>query len=352
MISIVVPCFNCENTLYNSLESLLGQTYTGEYQIILIDDGSIDSTPALCDDYEDKFRVIGTNGSGPQIKTFHQPNGGLMNAWKRGVKEADGEYIAFCDADDYVDADFIEQLTNVVEEHYSDIILYGMVIEYNNGEKKEHTNRLEPGYYDHERIACEVLPKLYSNGAMQSDLIIKSRCGKMIKKTLLQQIIPDLDEGVSIGEDDIATFDAVLHADSIYCMDNYFPYHYVRNNESMIGGYDPKIFCKLELCYKNKYAIADKYNYTYVSQIDADYMSHYILYVKKEICKNPGSVVLVCRRLKDFRNSEIFTNLYSKVSIKGYDLTTRIFALMFIYRFYFLLVLVTRWLDKKRGRDV
>ena len=135
-------------------------------------------------------------------------------------------------------------------------------------------------------------------------------------------------------------------------MDNYFPYHYVRNNESMIGGYDPKIFCKLELCYKNKYAIADKYNYTYVSQIDADYMSHYILYVKKEICKNPGSVGLVCRRLKDFRNSEIFTNLYSKVSIKGYDLTTRIFALMFIYRFYFLLVLVTRWLDKKRGRDV
>lgn len=352
MISIVVPCFNCENTLYNSLESLLGQTYTGEYQIILIDDGSIDSTPALCDDYEDKFRVIGTNGSGPQIKTFHQPNGGLMNAWKRGVKEADGEYIAFCDADDYVDSDLIERIEEIIGLFHPDMILYGMIIEYINGEKVKKTNLLTPGFYNRKRIECEVFPHLYSNGAMQSELIAKSRWSKVFKKTLLKKVMEDLWDGVSTGEDSVTTFATVLSADSIYCIGEYYPYHYIRNSESMIGKYDQTIFDKLELCYRNKYVIADKYNYAYVSQIDADYISYYFLYIKKEICRNPGSIRQICRRLKELRNSEAFTSLYSKVSIKRYNLTTRIFALIFSHRWFLLLVYVTRWLNKRWGRNL
>jgi glycosyltransferase involved in cell wall biosynthesis len=328
------------------MDSLLNQIGNINYQIVLVDDGSTDSTSTICESYYKE------NTEHHKVKVIHQNNGGLMNAWKRGVAEADGCYIVFCDADDYVDNNLIVQISKVIDQFKPDMIVYGIVTEYNNGEKVYYKNRLEAGYYDKKQIDEKVLPHIYFNGTMKSHLIASSRCSKAFSKALLQQIIPDLNDNVSAGEDDVTTFNSLLHAESIYYMEGYYPYHYVRNNVSMMGCYDPDVFDKIERCFNNQYEIAKKYGYLYTEQLDADYMSAYLLYVKKEICRNPSPNKELRERLQLLRDSKRFQYLVKNVSIRSYTLSTRIFAELFIRRNYELLIGITKLIDKRKGRNV
>ena len=100
LISVVVPIYNVEKYLERCVESLRSQTYEN-LEIILVDDGSPDGCPAICDAYVKKDA---------RIQVIHQVNAGLSRARNAGIDIAGGEYIAFVDSDDYVAPDFIESL--------------------------------------------------------------------------------------------------------------------------------------------------------------------------------------------------------------------------------------------------
>ena len=91
-VSIIVPIYKVEKYLNNCVETLVGQTYKN-IEIVLIDDGSPDNCPQICDEWAKKDS---------RIKVIHKKNGGLMNAWKDGVVASTGELIAFVDSDDFV----------------------------------------------------------------------------------------------------------------------------------------------------------------------------------------------------------------------------------------------------------
>lgn len=99
-ISIIVPIYKVEKYLDKCIESLVNQTYTN-LEIILVDDGSPDKCPEMCDKWAEKDS---------RIKVIHKPNGGLSDARNAGMKEANGEYIVFTDSDDFLDKHFIEYL--------------------------------------------------------------------------------------------------------------------------------------------------------------------------------------------------------------------------------------------------
>lgn len=100
LISIVVPVYGVEQYLNRCVDSLLAQTYKN-LEIILVDDGSEDRCPDICDEYAGKDR---------RIRVIHQKNAGLSGARNAGIEIAAGEYLAFVDSDDYVAPDFIEEL--------------------------------------------------------------------------------------------------------------------------------------------------------------------------------------------------------------------------------------------------
>lgn len=104
-VSIIVPVYNVEKYLDRCMQSLLGQTLK-ELEIILVDDGSPDNSPALCDNYES----ASDNLHWPIIKVIHKINEGLGFARNSGLEIATGEYIAFLDSDDFVDVNMYEQL--------------------------------------------------------------------------------------------------------------------------------------------------------------------------------------------------------------------------------------------------
>lgn len=99
-ISIIIPVYKVESYLRECLDSVLGQTYRA-LEILLVDDGSPDGCPAICDEYaarDDRVRVI------------HKPNGGLSDARNAGLEAAAGQWIGFVDSDDYIAADMMEKL--------------------------------------------------------------------------------------------------------------------------------------------------------------------------------------------------------------------------------------------------
>lgn len=106
LISIVVPIYNVEKYLRRCVESLVSQTYQ-QLEIILVDDGSPDGCPGICDEYARKDS---------RIRVIHQENRGLSGARNAGIDMASGAYIAFVDSDDYVAPDYIRSLYELLKE--------------------------------------------------------------------------------------------------------------------------------------------------------------------------------------------------------------------------------------------
>ena len=124
LISVIVPVYNVEKFLVKCVDSILAQTYTN-LEIILVDDGSPDNCPAICDELAKKDN---------RIKVVHKENGGLSSARNAGLDIAKGEYIGFVDSDDFIAQDMYEYLYNLIEKHnveVSQIQSYDVDINYN-----------------------------------------------------------------------------------------------------------------------------------------------------------------------------------------------------------------------------
>ena len=111
-ISVVVPVYNAEKTLRGTMSDLLAQTYR-DYEIVLVDDGSTDTTPDICDGYRAEY---------DHVRVLHQENGGLSNARNNGTKAALGDYVTYVDSDDRVGKFFLERLVYAMNETGADIV--------------------------------------------------------------------------------------------------------------------------------------------------------------------------------------------------------------------------------------
>lgn len=129
-ISIIVPVYNVEKYLDRCIRSLLNQTYE-DYEIILVDDGSVDSSPIKCDLYAQKSK---------KIRVIHKKNGGLSDARNVGVDYAKGMYISFVDSDDYVHPDYLKELVSSLEDTNADFSAVGIKKTYSETSEINSTN--------------------------------------------------------------------------------------------------------------------------------------------------------------------------------------------------------------------
>ena len=142
MISVIIPIYNTEKYLCQCLDSVLNQSFQA-LEIILIDDGSPDRCGAICDAYA---------ATDPRIRVLHTENRGLSAARNLGLKEASGEYIAFLDSDDWIDAEAYEQLLAGLQRYDADICACGRWLEYTDGAVREGTEDAEEVYTPKEAI--------------------------------------------------------------------------------------------------------------------------------------------------------------------------------------------------------
>lgn len=138
-LSIIIPIYNAETTLRRCIDSILEQDFR-DYQIILVDDGSTDNSPAICDEYvKADHRAL----------VLHKPHCGLSEARNTGIKKAKGEYITFVDADDAIARDTLSELMELLGVHQDyDMLEYSVYVKYGHPRKQRLMRLPTKEYHD------------------------------------------------------------------------------------------------------------------------------------------------------------------------------------------------------------
>lgn len=225
LFSIVVPVYNVEQFLDKCVRSILEQTYT-KFELILVDDGSTDSSGQMCDQYEEEDC---------RITVIHKKNGGLVSARKAGVSVAKGDYAVCVDSDDWIDKKHLQELSRIVHDYSSpDIICFGHY-EVSEG-KKNFIVPFRKGLYEKSDLENEVYPQLIRTEiATAFPPAIWSKAYKMDLYRSEQLLV---DDRIKIGEDAACTIPCLLRANTIYIIDKAL-YYYRRNNASMTKNKKP-----------------------------------------------------------------------------------------------------------------
>lgn len=287
LISVIVPIYNAEKYLKICIDSIINQSYYN-IQIILVDDGSEDNCPAICDEYAQlDTRII----------VIHKKNQGLVLARKSGLQIATGEYITFVDADDYIDIDTYEKIVNNINYDMPDIIAYDLIEEYSDRTVKKE-NQFSAGLYKEEQLKEKIYPKMLSTGVFFEYGILPNLVCKFIRNDFAKKAGIEVNGEVRFGEDADATFQYMAKAQSVQII-HYALYHYCKREGTMVQASVKKECIKyLQSDLEKTFFEAGIYE-TMKNQL-ADYINFVTL------LKNPQAVL---------EHTEIFTN--TKVALYG-----------------------------------
>lgn len=202
--TIIIPVYNVEKYLNECVESVLNQIYTN-FEIILVDDGSTDSSPQICDSYAEKDK---------RIKVIHKKNGGLSSARNAGMKDMTGDYVLFLDSDDFWDdISLLCRTDEVIRKYASDVIVLGYRKFYD--EKKVYVNGYDTTIYEHGKTKAEQIKSLIGNNLFES-----SAWSKIVNTKLFRDNRLFFTEGV-YSEDIDWSARLLIYADSFYALPGY-----------------------------------------------------------------------------------------------------------------------------------
>ncbi len=304
IVSIVVPVYKTEEYLDKCVQSIINQTERN-IEIILVDDGSTDNCPKMCDDYA---------AADSRIKVVHKANGGLMSAWIAGTKVATARYMCYVDGDDWVELDMIEGLYRYVDESGQDIkeiISSNYIIEKKN-EQKKMAQPLKPGVYEGSELS-EIKTRLLGEEIRP---VTMSRCMKLISKQLILDNLKYCNEKIRMAEDVNITLPCMLDADRIVIVEDGYYYHYRSNENSIVHNYNEGLLDNIDLvCETLGYIYKDKGVANGQYQADREYMRMLFLELKNEL---RGGAGYIDRVRNVFNRSDIKDKIHSTdIDING-----------------------------------
>jgi glycosyltransferase involved in cell wall biosynthesis len=225
-ITIIVPIYKAEKYLNRCVNSILSQTFK-DFELILVDDGSPDNCPMICDEYSVNDK---------RVMVIHKQNSGVSSARNCGIEVASGEYLMFIDSDDYIDSDMIEVMLNTTRVK-TDYIIAGLSMEtYKNG------NIVRCDLYKMQNKEYNVRT-LFE--ALESDyplICISGPCCKIFKRKIIEENNIRFCEDMTLGEDTYFNLEYLEHCDSIIALSKEF-YHYTReNDDSLFTKYNEQSF--------------------------------------------------------------------------------------------------------------
>ena len=215
LISVIVPVYNVEKYLDRCVRSLLNQTYTN-IEIILIDDGSPDKCPQICDSYAEQYE---------KVRVFHKQNGGLGSARNAGLRLAEGAFVSFVDSDDWLEEDTYEYMMSLIATHNADVADIMCIQTSDENMKAQQPEEVVKVFK-----GVDILKHYLQRGLAEQNGAPFSVCRKLYKKEILQDIL--FDEHV-VSEDTCFNYKA-LSRSNVEVVSNYRKYYYFQNNSSSI----------------------------------------------------------------------------------------------------------------------
>lgn len=213
-VSIIVPVYNAEKAIGRCIESIISQEYT-DFELILCDDGSTDSSGKICDEYQKKDE---------RIQVLHKENTGVSDTRNQGISMARGTYIQFLDADDWITVDATKLLVRTMKEWDCDLVIsdfYRVV-----GERTSHKGDIDAeGPLTQEEFAKYMMEN-------PADFYYGVLWNKLFKREIIEKYQLAMDENVSWCEDFLFNLEYLLHAKTIAALQVPI-YYYVKTEGSL-----------------------------------------------------------------------------------------------------------------------
>ena len=216
--SILIPVYNVESFLVRCLDSILAQK-NHSYEVILVNDGSTDSSGSICDRYVQDYPL--------QFQVIHKNNEGLLSARRVGLAHATGEYVCFLDSDDYWEPNYLEILVAELDKHNPDVIIFGHTLVGNSHRILEENHpSLPEGLYGNDT-------KQMIYATLLKDTSLNSLCTKCIRREVI-----DVDHDyssmyhVSMGEDLLQSLPILDKAETVLILHTRL-YNYYQNEKSI-----------------------------------------------------------------------------------------------------------------------
>jgi glycosyltransferase involved in cell wall biosynthesis len=192
-----------------------------DFELILVNDGSPDACPQICDDYAK---------TDTRVKVVHKKNGGLVSARKEGLKNSSGKYVCFVDGDDWVDNYYLDVLYKLAEANSSDLVVTGHFREFDG--KIETIRPKSAGVYDEHEIQSSILPKAIYNGRFCEHGVSTYVWNKLFKRDLLNKTLYDVPNEIIMGEDAAITYSYLAISKSMTV--SRIPLYYYRQRHDSI----------------------------------------------------------------------------------------------------------------------
>ncbi|MDO4490932.1 MAG: glycosyltransferase family 2 protein [Lachnospiraceae bacterium] len=214
-VSLIVPVYNAQDTLCRCVDSVLHQRYT-DFELLIIDDGSTDNSPALCDQY----------ATDPRVRVFHQKNAGVSAARNLALSKAQGQYIQFLDSDDWITPDATLMLLRTAETHSADLVIsdFYRVI----GERVSIKGDIEEeGVMSREEYASRMMDN-------PADFYYGVLWNKLYRREIIQKHHLQMDEEINWCEDFLFNLEYIRYAQR-FCALNIPIYYYVKTKGSLVS---------------------------------------------------------------------------------------------------------------------
>lgn len=314
-ISIIIPIFKVEAYLRECVDSVLNQTFT-DFEVILVDDGSPDSCPQICDEYAAKdARII----------VIHKPNGGLSDARNFGLDRAKGDYIMFLDSDDWWDdKNALKKVNDSLTVSNADVLVIGMKKYFQKQDK----------YGDERKPSCDEAHALSQaqviNKYMNKNIFVACACDKAVRRTLIEKDRQRFVKG-QLSEDIEWCCKLLLKNPSIGILSEAFYVYRQQVSTSISANVGPRNITHI-------LDVITRYAKTDANEPLLNYLANqYVLLVTNYLRLQEEDKKLFKRQIKSLwwllrYNWYPYVNMVSKVKFLGFDVTCKLLRTYYLYK--------------------
>lgn len=319
--SIIIPIYGVDLYLRQCLDSILAQTYK-EYEVILVDDGSKDNCPQICDDYvakDNRFKVI------------HKANCGRVDSRQVGVKAATGDFIVCVDGDDWVSPNFLSHFAVSIDQYNPDILICDYIYAYPDKYVESHSS-LKKGFYRKTDIEQNIYPNLiYPNP--QGQLWAKAFRRNIYQSHQLVDVV------VEMGEDRACVIPTIYHSSTLYVSD-YCDYYYrqvptsITKSKKVLNVDGPRLIYD----HLKNHLELDKFDFA--NQLYQG-TCHSLFNVCKSQFYSTDGYFKLRKKIAEILNDSVYKECIKKASFKG-SFSRKLMHLSLKYRLYSLMYLYSR----------
>lgn len=309
-VTVVIPVYNVEKYLNRCLKSIVSQTYKN-LEILLIDDGSPDHCPEMCDNWAK---------SDKRIRVIHKKNAGLGMARNTGIENATGDFICFVDSDDYIELDTIEKAYSKAIGYRADVVYYGYnIVDAEGIVTKAYKPEIEKLVYRGKEVAEEILPELISPDYCQEKKtnLMLSACTALFSMDLINKICwRFVSEREIISEDVYSLINFFGHVTCMTVLPEAM-YYYCENDTSLTRTYRKDRYQKIKVFYDTILIFCE--NLKYPKVIKTRFASAYLAFViatLKLIALSDDNLLDKLRNIKEIEKDPHLKKVLSQIDLK------------------------------------